>query len=160
MTLQGQRIDLIEVSDKVYVRGKDFWRKYSSDTFAQLAGDRWVSVDATDPNAQRITAGFATFTHPEKFAASLDAAADQVVKGDEATVDGRDVVTLRDKSGNPLFVATRGAPYPVQLSTSRTQHIDFDQFNAAFSVTAPSHALNLSALVKGQGGSMTPWPSP
>ena len=57
---------------------------------------------------------------------------------------GRKVVAVKSDQGT-LYVAATGKPYPVEISKPGSDggRIDFDRFNEAVNLTAPTNTVNL-----------------
>jgi hypothetical protein len=155
VTVQGVHVDVTEVGGKIYMRGRELWQKVGGDAAAQLFDDRWVSLNVSDSSAQQLTSGLMAFASSSTFADQLAKDADKAQKGSMSTVNGQSVIAVTSPAdSSTLFVATTGPAYPVRLSKTGSSggQLDLSQFNASFSVSAPSGAIDGSALASaGQG---------
>lgn len=144
VTANGITFDMVRIGPTAYFRaGSKFWEGFGGSAASALLANRWLKAPAT-------TGKLATFTPltdiRKLFTALLDAHG-TLVKIGESTVDGVQVVGIRDKSrGGTLYVETTGTPYPVALRRSGQGAIAFDNWNEPVALKAPAHAVDLSGL--------------
>jgi hypothetical protein len=150
-TVQGSQLNVLAVDGKFYLRGKLFWQKTGGAQLANAIGDRWVLV----PPSSTAAASFADF----KKLTELDAYADEflkptgtISKGQTGSVNGQPAVALKDSDGSSLWVATSGSPLPLRIEPKDTgtgDKLDFVDYNAPVSATAPADALDISKFQTG-----------
>ncbi len=62
-----------------------------------------------------------------------------VTKGEITTVNGQPAITLSDSDGK-LNIALQGKPYPLDLTDAKGNKIEFSDFDASVTITAPPAA--------------------
>jgi hypothetical protein len=141
----GLSFRLIDVGQTVYIQGSQaFWEHFGGAAAARLINGRWLKA----PNSGQF-ASLATLTNMQRLMAALLLSHRALTKGGTSTVNGKQVVSVTDKSkGGTLYVATTGPPYPVLLKRvgGGGGQIAFDQFNQPVTLTAPANAISLSSL--------------
>jgi hypothetical protein len=74
----------------------------------------------------------------------------KLTKGGVSSVAGQAAVEVKnDATGEVLYVATAGRPYPMQILKSGANTVDgivFDQWNRPAAISAPANAINVQAL--------------
>ncbi len=141
LTINGATAELISAGGRFYLRGKPFWAQFGGARFAERAGDRWVRLPAN-------VAGFSELTKPDAFTKDLTPDG-PVILGGTATVNGHPAIILLDgKSGDKLYVATTGKPYPLRIEPRQGSAgtITFDRFDVPVNVTAPPDAVDITRL--------------
>ncbi|HZR95693.1 MAG TPA: hypothetical protein VFA56_08360 [Gaiellaceae bacterium] len=149
MTFQGSKIDIIRTGKNVYLRtGAAFYRKIGAAKGAAsaLAG-KWLKASTSTKSFGDL----AQFTDIDKLVEQALSPNGKVTKGAETTVDGQKAIELKSKEGS-LFVATEGAPYPVQLRGNKgtlSGAMHFSDFGAPVDTTAPQNAIDVAKLANG-----------
>src|SRR5437588_8379961 len=71
-----------------------------------------------------------------------------LAKGATSTVEGQKVVAVKDTRGGTLYVATKGKPYPIEVSKPGPQggRVIFDRYDEAVSLSAPANSIDISKL--------------
>ena len=147
---------------KVYLQGREFLTLLAGDAIAKQIGDQWVIAPAAAAGS-----GVGQIADMRKFADCMVQNHGTLTKGN-GTVDGQDAVILTDKADRPgtqpgrLYVAARGTAYPLKLEItgpttagppanaactsngSSTGSLTFSEYGKAFSIAAPTSALDLS----------------
>lgn len=146
VTQNGLAFNLVRVGGKVYIQGSDaFWRHYAPSAAGLLHG-RWIA----GPVGKGRFAELAPLTDAARLFALVEASHGRLVNRGLTTYDGQKVAEIRDTSdGSRLYVAATGTPYPVALVGGRkhpNDELSFDDWNAQVSVSAPAHAIDLTAL--------------
>jgi hypothetical protein len=140
--LEGSTIQVLAVKGSFYIDAPpaalatDFG--ISSVEAALLAG-RWVEVPPAN------TSDFTDLTSVTDIAAQL-AHHGSLTAGGTATIDGQQVVLVKDGSDSVLAVSTSGPAYPVRITAtgSNAGHADFSDWNAIPPVTAPPSPIILA----------------
>jgi hypothetical protein len=149
ITLEGRSIDLIQVGRSVYINGsKAFYSHVAGAAAAQLLQGKWLKASATASNF----ASLASLTNLGKLIDTALASHGTLALAGSKTVNGQQAVGVTDTSkGGTLYVATTGAPYPLELVKSGTSggRITFDRWNQAVTLTAPAAAVNINQLQSG-----------
>lgn len=146
VTQNGLSFNLVRVDGKVYIQGSDaFWKHYAPSAAGLLHG-RWIA----GPAGKGRFAELAPLTDASRLFALVEASHGRLVNKGLTTYDGAKVAEILDTSdGSKLYVAATGTPYPVALVGGRKHPHDqlrFDSWNAQVSVSAPPHAIDLTAL--------------
>lgn len=140
---------LVQVGESIYIKGTAaFYTRFAGSEAARLLQGKWLKAPTN-------TAQFAPLvslanTH-RLFLAALGPVA-TYSKGGTSTVRGQKVVSVKDNfKGGYLYVATTGKPYPVEIARegSNGGKIDFQEWDAPVSLTAPSNAIDISKLKAG-----------
>lgn len=147
----GGTMDLRLVDGVTYFRGdaKVFASFGANAAQASLAAGRWIK----DTSATGPAASFSTFLDRKKLFDNLLTPQGTISTGGAATVNGHKALILVDNSseGGKLYVATTGAALPLRIARTGNNggQIDFTDYNADVSVSAPSGAIDLSQLSGG-----------
>lgn len=171
ISAQGVSIQLKFVSGKAYLKasGDDFAKligngqsEAAGKAIAALIGDKWLAVptDAASSDEAGNLGAFSQLGQKDSLLEGiLKPDGTVTVKGTD-TINGTPVVLLDSSEGDgTLAIATMGEPYPVQIkgtgsSGDGSGQIDFTNWNAPVSVTAPTDVVDLSALASlGDSGS-------
>jgi hypothetical protein len=151
INIGGGTMDLRLVDGVTYFRGdsKVFAAFGANGAQASLAAGRWIKATGSTGPA----ASFATFLDLKTLFSQLLTPQGTISTGGTATVNGHKALILIDSSseGGKLYVATTGAALPLRIerSASNGGRIDFLDYNAGVSVSAPSGAVDLSQLTGG-----------
>ena len=152
ITLKGAKVDIVVIGSKGYMKGgADFWTRYvgqSSSALVSLLAGKWIAFPTTTPQF----AGFTAFTNTQGLFAKLRKAGGKVTSNGATTFKGQSVVSINGGPSNgTLYVANSGTPYPVALikTGGGAGEIDFSDWGATVTLTAPSGAVNFSKLAGG-----------
>ncbi|HEY6747889.1 MAG TPA: hypothetical protein VI357_19505 [Mycobacteriales bacterium] len=141
--IDGQRLDLLRVSDDVYVKGStSFWTTFANASVAKLLGGKYVKTTATDARFKDL----ADFTD---LSSSVDGFLEPdgaISKGGTATIAGQPAIGLVSKgaTGGTLYVATTGRPYPLSID-GKDNKLTFTDYGKAVTVKAPPAAQIVDA---------------
>lgn len=142
---RGLSAKLIAVGQYVYINGaQSFWQPFAGPTIAQKLAGKWLKAPAAGSFSS-----FAKLTNMRILFGQAFSHHGTLTKGQTTTVNGVQVVALRDTSkGGTLYVATTGAPYPVEVVKGGADagKLTFDQFNQPVSLTPPANAVSLTSL--------------
>jgi hypothetical protein len=144
MSQNGLSFKIIAAGKYVYINGSPgFWKHFGGSAAATLFQGKWLKAPSTSSDFASLT----SLTDLHKLAQSLVTGHGSLSKGSSSTVNGHKVVAVKDSQGQ-LYVATTGKPYPIQIvkNGSSTQHVDFDKYNAAVSLTPPSKSIDINQL--------------
>ncbi|GAA2121045.1 lipoprotein [Actinomadura alba] len=142
-------IALISVDGKFYVKSPGLWRAVGGAAAANLIGARWVVVP---PKNAKDFAEFEQMIDLKKFADEvLKPEGKTITKGEPTVIDGKPAIALIDgKDDSKLYIATTGTPYPLKIEPAKPakdgEGIDFLDYNAPYTVTAPTDVLDLSEI--------------
>jgi hypothetical protein len=144
-TLGGNPVTLTEIGTTTYLKVSTGFAKQYAGAAAALIANRWLRANANNA----LTAGLSNFTNINTQLGKVlaKAHAGDVARGGTSTIGGTQVVAVTNSKagGGTLYVATKGTPYPVQLSAKQGA-IHFDSWNATVTLTAPSGAIDISKL--------------
>jgi hypothetical protein len=146
LSASGLSFKITAVGNAIYLQGSSaFWSKFGGSAAAALLDGKWLKVPASNSQFGE----FSALTNSSKLFQQLLDTHGSLEKVGTTTVDGRQVIGVKDKTkGGTLYVATSGPPYPIEVSESGKNHgsVHFDNFNAAVTLTAPSPAIDVSKL--------------
>ena len=71
-----------------------------------------------------------------------------LTKGEITTVNGQPAITLSDSKGKLNF-SLLGKPYPIDLTDDKSNKLEFSDFDASVTITAPPTAdvVDVTALI-------------
>lgn len=148
LSQNGLSFQLIAVGQSVYINGSPgFWQQFGGTAAATLLQGKWLKASSSSPSF----ASLGSLTNLKTFAAGLLTGHGTLTKGSTSTVNGQKVIALKDTAKDSvLYVATTGKPYPIEIAkgSNNAQHVDFGQYNASVSLTAPAKSIDLSQLHK------------
>jgi hypothetical protein len=146
MSQNGLSFQLIASGKYVYINGSPaFWKKFGGAAAATLFQGKWLKAPANSSNFASLT----SLTNLHSLAQALLTGHGSLSKGSTTTVNGQKVISVTDSSkSSKLYVATTGKPYPIEIAKTGTgaQHVDFDNYNAAVSLTPPAKSIDISQL--------------
>jgi hypothetical protein len=146
ISLNGLSFKLILVGSTAYMSGSSaFYSHIGGGAAAQLLAGKWLKVSATSGEF----AAFGQLADMTKLIDSTLVSHGALVKGPVTTVNGQQAITITDADkGGVLYVATRGKPYPIEITKtgSESGKITFDRWNQAVKIVAPTSSINLSEL--------------
>lgn len=130
-------VSLIRTRGKVYVRGRQLWQRVGGPAAAQRFGNRWVALRRPDSGPVDFT-GIATLNGLGE--ALLPGGA--VTANGQRKISGQPAVALKDGTGNMLYVAGTGKPYPVrwEAASPGRDALDLYEYNDPVRVSAPRGA--------------------
>lgn len=143
----GLGFALIEIGRTAYIKGsRAFYTRFAGPTVANALKGRWLK-------ASTKTAGFsglAALTRQRSLVdTALKSAGTLTVVG-TATVNGQQVVRVRSADGGTYDIATKGKPYPVEVTKSGAAGgtIVFEDWDRPVKLIAPRLPVDLTALKK------------
>jgi hypothetical protein len=145
ITLNGLAFKLIGLNKYAYMQAPPaVWEKAGAPAAAaaKLQG-KWLRTPATGQFGS-----IASLTDINTlFTQLLNQHGKKLTTGGVSTVAGRKVVAVKSDQGT-LYVAATGKPYPVEIVKPGSDggRIDFDRFNEAVSLTAPSNTIDLPSV--------------
>jgi len=148
ITIAGGRMDVVRLGDIAYFRGDVAALRAAGATTAQagLVAGRWLKGSATTGDF----AGFAALLDLDQLTSQLLTPSGTVAKGKPATIGGAKAIALVDKGeqGGTLYIALTGRALPLRVvnTGSSPGTIDFFDYDAGVSVSAPAGAIDLSKL--------------
>jgi hypothetical protein len=146
MTIQGAPVQIVDVSNTLYMNGSDaFWNKVGggSAVVALLHG-KWLKAPATGNFSS-----LASLTSIHTLFSQLLTSHGTLTKGSTKTVNGQSAIGITDSAkGGTIYIATTGKPYPVQLAKTGGSGgtVNFSDYGASVSLTAPSNSIDISKL--------------
>jgi hypothetical protein len=146
LTLGGLGIKLIAIDRSVYVKGNTaFYTHFAGATAARLLRGKWLKGSA----AHGPLSSFASLADLGKVLDSTLADHGPLSRAATTTVNGQQAVGVTDaaKDGT-LYVATSGAPYPLEIvkSGAGAGKIVFDRWNKPVTLAPPTNAININQL--------------
>jgi hypothetical protein len=147
MSTSGLAFDLVRVGDTAYIRGSDnFYKHYAGAAVAQLLHGKWLKTSIVSGRFGSLAA----LTSIGQLFGKVAANHGKLANEGKTTFNGQRVIEIRDTSDNSkLYVAATGKPYPVAIvgnKKGQSGTISFDDWNKAFSVSAPNGAIDISKL--------------
>jgi hypothetical protein len=154
VTGEGMTFDIVQVDGVSYVKADEFWRLMLA-TFIKDEAQRTMAGAALKGKYVKAPADKADDL--KSFVPAADdllKAEGAVTKGEATTIDGKPAITLTDASGNKIYVATTGEPYPLRVEAKTGEKMEIVEIGANATITAPAAAdiLDLEALAKQFGG--------
>lgn len=141
--------ELVRIGDSVYIKGSPaFYEHFAGSEAAKLLQGRWLKAPAT--SGEFATLG--TLTDMSKLLSSVLGQHGSLQKGGTSTIEGKQVIAVKDASkGGVLYVATKGKPYPIQLSKAGSTggKVTLTDWGAPVSITAPSNSIDIEKLKAG-----------
>jgi hypothetical protein len=130
-----------------------FWRHYAGTTpgVLPLLVGKCILAGPSSSEFAALSSGVSNFS-------DLSAVVDQALttpadltKGPTSVVHGQVVIPLIGKDGSELDVAAQGSPLPVEFSKSGADggKVDFDHWNSAGNIKAPSGCIDFSHVTAG-----------
>ncbi len=142
----GLAFELIQVGKTVYIKGSPaFYKHIGGDAAAQLLQGKWLKAPASDSDF----ASLSQLTDLRQLVnQTLSSQGRSLTKAGTSTIAGQKVVGITDKGKGTLYIATTGAPYPVQIVKSGTEggKINFDRWNNAVTLSAPANSIDVAQL--------------
>jgi hypothetical protein len=142
----GLSFELIQTGGTVYIKGSPaFYSHIGGGSAAQLLEGKWLKAPATSSDFASIS----SLTDMRQLTDATLGDHGNLAKADTTTVNGQKVVGVTDTSkGGTLYVASTGAPYPVQLTRpgSGGGSITFDRWNEPVALVAPANAIDITRL--------------
>jgi hypothetical protein len=145
VVVNGLRVRLITLGARSYLKGSPaFYTHFAGPGAATLIKNRWLEVPTSDMQA------FAKLINPQQLFGYLrQLGGANMIKTRLNTIDGKKVIGLTDDSGDELYVAAVGKPFPIVLEVSesaRTFRVTFSDYNRPLSIVAPREAVKISSL--------------
>jgi hypothetical protein len=147
MAESGATFQLVRIGNTAYIKGSDaFLRRVAGAGAAALLHGKWLKGSATSGRLAALT----PLTDTQKLFKSALGQHGKLANKGETTYQGQKVVEIDDTTeGGKLYVAAQGTPYPVALAGSKQQgSLQFDQWGAGATISAPQGAVDLSQLGK------------
>ena len=170
VSIGGKTYNIVVLADpsgdaskaKVFMKaGADVWNAAANGvaTIGTCLGDKWVEMDTAanadlsgNPGAsqiatgsQQISAGVQSFSDFGTLSTSLTTNAGTVTKGSVQSIDGQNVIELKNGSGS-VFVANSGSPYVLRITGNGNQ-LDITNWNSRVKFSAPDGAQPLSGFL-------------
>lgn len=145
MSQDGASFDFVELSDKLYIKGKAYFAKQGNQQLADALGDKWLAAPPDDSSVSDAVSSLDSFTKVSDLADSLGSEGGPYSKGSTGTVNGQSVVWVKGKDGS-LAVATAGKPYPVELDGGSHGKVDITDYGTHFDISAPGVSVDLADL--------------
>ncbi len=148
LTLGGLGIKLIAIDKAVYVKGNDaFYTHFAGAKAARLLHGKWLRGSAE----HGPLASFASLANLSKVIESTLQDHGPLTSGGTKTVDGQKAVGVSDATHDgTLYVATSGAPYPLEIvksgSAAGAGKIVFDRWNKPVTLLPPTNAIDIDQL--------------
>jgi hypothetical protein len=144
MTANGLAFDIIRIDDSAYFRGDAaFWRQFGGNAAATLSKGKWPKAPAATGRLASLT----PLTDISKLFTAMFASHGTLTVGKETTIGGQPAIGIVDSSqGGTLYIATTGKPYPVAIRKSGSGAINFDEWDKAVPLKAPSSSVDFSQL--------------
>jgi len=149
MTLKGQKVDLVIVGSDGYMKaGAAFWTQFAGSagsTIAQMLQGKWLKFSTTNAQFDLVTG----LAKSKSLFSSLTSSHGTLTNKGATMYNGQNVVDIFGGSQNgTLYVAATGTAYPIAIVKTGTGSgaVKFDSWNKSVTLTAPSGAIDVSAL--------------
>jgi hypothetical protein len=146
VTARGATFELVEAGGTVYMKGDAaFYERIGGTRAARRLDGKWLKAPASDPKlgpVLRLTDLHSLISVSLAGHGTLTAAGSRVLAGVA-------VVGVNDAAkGETVYVATRGRPYPVQISKTGLGGgtITLDRWDAPVALAPPPRAIDISTL--------------
>ena len=138
---------LIEAGGAFYIQpNARFLSKFTHSSAAvQLLRGKWLKGSPANSSFQ----SFAQLTSIKSLMGSLTQDHGALTKGSTTTANGVKAIALHSSKGGTMYIATTGKPYPLEVSKAsgtKSGKVTFSDYNKVFSISAPSHAVDLDRL--------------
>jgi hypothetical protein len=151
ISLGGLSFKLILVGETAYMSGSSqFYSHIGGAAAAQLLTGKWLKVPANSGEF----AAFGQLANMSRLIDSTLASHGTLSKGATTTVNGQQAIVITDTSkGGNLYVATKGKPYPLQITKlgSESGKITFDDWDKPVTISAPADSIDLAELKAAAG---------
>lgn len=155
LALEGLSIELIDLNRAVYIKGNSaFYRRFAGRTAARLLPSRWLKASAESGPL----AALASLTNLGKLIDSTLAGHGALTRTGTTKVGRQPAVGVRDSDGGgTLYVASTGAPYPLEILRVRTAadrggKVVFDRWNKPVELQAPPNPINIKQIHQSPSG--------
>jgi hypothetical protein len=138
ITLAGARSEVTVVGTDIYLKGdKRAWKALAAPPAAPDTAGRWVKLPSEQVPLEDLSLR-SVATQLTRNASLLE------LKVEQAKLDGRQVVVLRQRNGSALYVANTGPAYPLRMDDKRPGggRIEFAEYGADFHIAPPSNPLS------------------
>jgi hypothetical protein len=146
IVLDGVSIQLVEARTAVYINSSAaFYRRFTSPAVARRLAGKWLKGSARGAALGALTA----LTNLRALTGDALAAHEALAPAGDATVQGQKAVAVTDLTrGGTLYVATTGAPYPLEIRKGGTPagELTFDRWNQPVSLEPPPDAISVKQL--------------
>ena len=146
VTTGGARFELIETAGTLYLKGDAaFYERVGGREAARRLQGKWLKAPATDPRVRPVL----RLTDLHGLVSVSLAGHSRLAAAGRGVIDRVPVVGVRDSAkGETVYVATHGAPYPIQISKTGigAGTLTLDRWNAPVALVPPAHAIDLAAL--------------
>lgn len=149
-TAQGT-VKLARIGTDLYVQADPaLWKLFLADgaeVFRTLLQGKWLKTTTTG----QMWSQFATIGDVSQMVKTFGTST--ITKGEVKTVDGRQVIELKEKSGGSIYVATTGEPYILRVEMTGQGFLNVSDFGVKTDlVQAPAkeQVVDLSGLLFGR----------
>ncbi len=140
----------IQINGTVYIKGSEaFYRELAGAKAAVALRGKWLKAPASDGNFSSL----ASLTDLDKLIDATLEAHGSLSSAGSTTIDGQRAVGVTDKAkGGTLYVATTGAPYPVEIvkAGGAAGKVVFGGWNKPVTLSAPTDTINIKQLQSGR----------
>lgn len=142
--LTGAQFEIIKVGEDVYLKGDQAaWQAWQAPPPVEGFAGRWVKLRSGQLKLDAVSLD-------SLVALLTDNAWRTEVPVEQATLDGKKVVTLSRQDSSKLYVANTGPAYPVRIEDkSNESQIELSEHGVGFHIAAPTDALS-NALTTGE----------
>ncbi|MGP0101802.1 MAG: hypothetical protein ACLPUT_09320 [Solirubrobacteraceae bacterium] len=150
IALAGLAIQLIDVDRSLYINGSaSFYSRFAGPAAARRLQGKWLK----GPAERGPLRSLASLTDLGELIDSTLAGHGTLTRGAATTIGGRAAVGVTDPArGGTLYVATTGAPYPLEIVKAGADggRIVFDRWNKPVTLAAPANPINIKQLQSGR----------
>ena len=150
LALEGLSLELIELDRAVYIKGNRRLLPALRRAHGRAAAAGEVAEGIRAERAAGV-AGVADRASSKLIDGTL-AGHGALSRAGRTTIDGHSVVGVRDAAGGgTLYVASTGAPYPIEIvrdgtGANRAGRVVFDRWNQPVTIQAPPDPINIKQL--------------
>lgn len=148
LTINGgtMEVRLLEGTTYVKAEASTFEKLGVPTAQAGMIGGKWLKSGG----ASSQFAAFGQFLELDQLFDSLLTPEGELEKGDTTDIEGEAAIALVDnaETGGTLYIATTGDPLPLRITKSGSGggQVDFTEYDADVTVTAPDGALDISSF--------------
>ncbi len=146
VALDGVSFRLVGVDDAVYVSGSPaFYTRIAGAAAARVMRGKWLKGAQTGALRSLVL-----LTRLGSLLAGALSDHGPLARAAGASIAGQRAVAVRDTArGGTLYVASTGAPYPLEIVERGGGRLVFDRWNQAVTLSVPADAIDIRQLQSG-----------
>ncbi len=146
IVVEGQTVKLVNVDNAVYLNsGAAFYARFTGAAAARRLQGKWLKASARGAALGPLV----SLTNLGKLLGGALGAHGPLSRGVPTSVRGQKAIAVTDLArGGTLFVASTGAPYPLEIVKPAPGggELEFDRWNQPVALEPPAGAINIKQL--------------